>query len=378
MICELRKELDSRGGDLGRTLESAPLDDIFVDTLCEGKGSCTRCNHDGRPYFIEKKDGGILYECTECHLQWSLTSNTIFHKTRLEYKKWMQAVLYILKYPKITSETLRGYLRVTHKTAWRVRHHIRHAIAMIEAEKDQLKTLRDKIATLEVEKVELQDDCYRTKSQSQALRDSLEAKKKEHDQTKALKDKIVTLEAEKSTLQRHYDSVQRKCRTLRKRLDKGDTTLQRRCNNIQHRYHQLRKRLGEGDTDYLKMLRPWAYATYRQLSDEIVAEVWHRLADGMSVRQISIGLGLEAHSVYAIKRGRSYYAERLELVKKGIRLLSPRIQIILELRYGLDGGGRRTFDAIGKLLGLTRQRVQGLAQTALEKLRRRFKKHGDV
>jgi len=57
------------------------------------------------------------------------------------------------------------------------------------------------------------------------------------------------------------------------------------------------------------------------------------------------------------------------------RLLShlpPREQRIVELRYGLDGyeGPQRTFKEIGKVVGLTRERVRQLEKKALAELNR--------
>ncbi len=50
--------------------------------------------------------------------------------------------------------------------------------------------------------------------------------------------------------------------------------------------------------------------------------------------------------------------------------LTPRERRILELRYGLDGyeGPQRTFKEIGKIIGLTRERVRQLEKKALAEL----------
>ena len=49
--------------------------------------------------------------------------------------------------------------------------------------------------------------------------------------------------------------------------------------------------------------------------------------------------------------------------------LSPRLQRVLTLRYGLDGEAPRTLDEIGADLGVTRERVRQLEQRALRDLR---------
>ena len=51
--------------------------------------------------------------------------------------------------------------------------------------------------------------------------------------------------------------------------------------------------------------------------------------------------------------------------------LDERKRRILELRFGLDGheGPPRTFKQIGKIIGLTRERVRQLANEALAELK---------
>jgi len=57
-------------------------------------------------------------------------------------------------------------------------------------------------------------------------------------------------------------------------------------------------------------------------------------------------------------------------VKSLLKHLEPRERRILELRFGLDGydGPQRTFKEIGKIVGLTRERVRQLEKKALKDL----------
>jgi len=57
-------------------------------------------------------------------------------------------------------------------------------------------------------------------------------------------------------------------------------------------------------------------------------------------------------------------------VNKLLEKIEPRERRILELRYGLDGyeGPQRTFKEIGKVIGLTRERVRQLEKKALSEL----------
>ena len=52
-------------------------------------------------------------------------------------------------------------------------------------------------------------------------------------------------------------------------------------------------------------------------------------------------------------------------------LLSERQQYVLQRRYGLVDGTFRTLSAIGRELGLSRERVRQIERDALERLRSR-------
>jgi RNA polymerase primary sigma factor len=60
---------------------------------------------------------------------------------------------------------------------------------------------------------------------------------------------------------------------------------------------------------------------------------------------------------------------RREALRMLLRTLVPREREILELRYGLDGDKPRTLDEIGRILGVTRERIRQIETNALTKLR---------
>jgi RNA polymerase primary sigma factor len=64
-------------------------------------------------------------------------------------------------------------------------------------------------------------------------------------------------------------------------------------------------------------------------------------------------------------------ASNSPIVQALLKRLEPRERRILELRYGLDGhqGPPRTFKEIGKIVGLTRERVRQLEKKALASLK---------
>ena len=61
-------------------------------------------------------------------------------------------------------------------------------------------------------------------------------------------------------------------------------------------------------------------------------------------------------------------ARRTEL-RKALELLDSRERKVVILRYGLDGGLPRTLSAVGKMMGITRERVRQVENRALSKLR---------
>ena len=62
--------------------------------------------------------------------------------------------------------------------------------------------------------------------------------------------------------------------------------------------------------------------------------------------------------------------EDLELMRVCVaESLTEREQMIICLRFGLDGGPRQTLDEIGTQIGITRERVRQLQNIALKKVR---------
>jgi RNA polymerase primary sigma factor len=61
------------------------------------------------------------------------------------------------------------------------------------------------------------------------------------------------------------------------------------------------------------------------------------------------------------------------MVRRMIQTLNEREQVILRLRFGLEGEPPKTLDQIGEELGISSERVRQLQKTAMEKLRRRIK-----
>lgn len=61
-----------------------------------------------------------------------------------------------------------------------------------------------------------------------------------------------------------------------------------------------------------------------------------------------------------------------DLVREMMETLDPREATILRFRFGLDGGGEKTLEEVGKKFGVTRERIRQLQNIALKKLRKRI------
>jgi len=60
--------------------------------------------------------------------------------------------------------------------------------------------------------------------------------------------------------------------------------------------------------------------------------------------------------------------ERREKILAAMEILEPRERKVLELRFGLGGGGRRTLKEIGRILRVSRERVRQIERLAISRL----------
>lgn len=70
------------------------------------------------------------YECTACHHQESVTSGTIFHRTRTALPKWFLAA-YLMSCDKrgVSAKFLQRELGIAYQTAWTMAHKLRHGLS---------------------------------------------------------------------------------------------------------------------------------------------------------------------------------------------------------------------------------------------------------
>ena len=58
-----------------------------------------------------------------------------------------------------------------------------------------------------------------------------------------------------------------------------------------------------------------------------------------------------------------------EFVTEALAELTPREQRILRMRFGIGDAGEHTLEEVGKVFGVTRERIRQIEAKALEKLR---------
>ena len=80
-----------------------------------------------------------LYECSGCGKQFTITTKTPLHSTKLPLRTWLMAMYFMVNSSKgISSVYLAKWLGVRQKTAWKVGHAIR---AMMKAHGDAIGPL---------------------------------------------------------------------------------------------------------------------------------------------------------------------------------------------------------------------------------------------
>jgi len=103
---------------------------FFESTIWANGRICPHCGNK-KSYHIK---GSItrpgLYECDQCKHQFTVTTRTPMHSTKLCLWKWVQAMYFIVNSSKgISSVFLGKWIGVSQKTAWKMGHAIRQMMA---------------------------------------------------------------------------------------------------------------------------------------------------------------------------------------------------------------------------------------------------------
>ena len=72
------------------------------------------------PYCQNKKASAMpkehRYHCNNCHSSFSVTVGTIFHRSRLDLRKWFLAIYYLINEPTLSLRELADRIEVTKDT----------------------------------------------------------------------------------------------------------------------------------------------------------------------------------------------------------------------------------------------------------------------
>lgn len=65
------------------------------------------------------------YHCNRCKTSFSVTVNTIFHKSRIDLRKWVLAIMLYLESDRVSAQHLARVLEVNKNTAWYMKERLR-------------------------------------------------------------------------------------------------------------------------------------------------------------------------------------------------------------------------------------------------------------
>jgi transposase-like protein len=70
-----------------------------------------------------------LYECAQCHQQFTVTVGTVMHRSKIPLNKWLIAMQLIVASERgVSARQLRQMLGISYQSAWHVSHRIRKLI----------------------------------------------------------------------------------------------------------------------------------------------------------------------------------------------------------------------------------------------------------
>ena len=97
----------------------------FFESIIWPKGRrCPHCGHD-KSWRLKAGRPGV-YECSSCKRQFTVTTKTPMHSTKLPLWKWLQAMYYIVNSSKgISSVILAKWVGISQKSAWKLGHAVR-------------------------------------------------------------------------------------------------------------------------------------------------------------------------------------------------------------------------------------------------------------
>ena len=114
--------------------------DFFESVRWPSGRICPHCESMGSWVIKGTSNRPRRYECKQCSRQFTVTTKTAFHSTKLSLKKWLQAMYLITSSSKgISSVVLSRLIGTTQSTAWKMGHTIRKMMNASQAIEPLLK-----------------------------------------------------------------------------------------------------------------------------------------------------------------------------------------------------------------------------------------------
>ena len=112
--------------------------------------------------------------------------------------------------------------------------------------------------------------------------------------------------------------------------------------------------------------RGWAFSTYAWVA--IKRNIWQEVAQWE--KKTGAHNLPEPPNPLTLAEKRLDVSQRDNVLREMVQCLPPRLRLVIWAAYGLDGEGARSLAAIGRELGISRERVRQLHNEALRQLRR--------
>jgi transposase-like protein len=99
---------------------------FFESVLWRNGRFCPHCHSDKTYRLSGESVRAGLYECAQCKRQFTVTSHTPMHSTKLPLWKWLLSMYYMVNSSKgVSSIFLAKWVGISQKSAWKLGHAIR-------------------------------------------------------------------------------------------------------------------------------------------------------------------------------------------------------------------------------------------------------------
>lgn len=166
---------------------------------------------------------------------------------------------------------------------------------------------------------------------------------------------------------------------IRQSIDRGIANTGRTIRWPVHAWdtaHRIWRAFSDLEMQYGRSPRPNEIAAHLEIPEQRVTEVLMYPNELLSFYQransdteTTIGEFVADPKAHEEIERNAHNRELRDTIPKLLELLDGRERLVIALRFGLDGEGERKLEAIGEMLGLTRERVRQIEAKALAKMR---------